>query len=189
MAAFLNRNVLAGGRPVLPISKPARLQISASATIGSNRSSSNGVMAPLPTITDIYGTTATLGPDMNAGGKHAMPLKEVEPVSAEVQALIEEQGIDFELSGLKYLSNDGRVSYPSFCRRTPPPLLSLLLLRQRGHNSGSLRNHVQCMRSNPCCNPREGHCTPCIPKSPREQLLNGTTARQTVKSYFGAACR
>lgn len=59
--------------------------------------------------TDIYGTTAVLGPVMNAGGAHTMPEYPVEPVSPEVQAIIDEQGIDFEISGLKYLNNEGRV--------------------------------------------------------------------------------
>ena len=32
-----------------------------------------------------------------------------EPLSDEVKALLEEQGLDFETSGLKYLTNDARV--------------------------------------------------------------------------------
>ena len=32
-----------------------------------------------------------------------------EPVSDEVKALMEEQGVDFETSGLKYLTNEARV--------------------------------------------------------------------------------
>ena len=35
---------------------------------------------------------------------------EPEPVSEEVAALMAEQGVDLETSGLKYLSNDARVS-------------------------------------------------------------------------------
>ena len=34
-----------------------------------------------------------------------------EPVSDEVKALMEEQGVDFETSGLKYLTNDARVGF------------------------------------------------------------------------------
>ena len=105
MAALLNGNILVGVRPVAPVCRPARLQ-----TCAATGNGSNGVAAPLPTVTDIYGTTAALGPEMNAGGKHSMPTREPEPVSAEVQALIEEQGIDFEQSHLKYLSNEARVS-------------------------------------------------------------------------------
>ena len=32
-----------------------------------------------------------------------------EPLSDEVKAVMEEQGVDFETSGLKYLTNDARV--------------------------------------------------------------------------------
>lgn len=104
MAAFLSGKMLVGQRLIAPASRPARLQVTAS---------SNGATATLPQVTDIYGTTAVLGPDMNSGGVHSMPLKDGEPISAEVQALIDEQGIDFELSGLKFLSNEGRVSLSS----------------------------------------------------------------------------
>ena len=49
-----------------------------------------------------------------------------EPVSGEVKALMEEQGVDFETSGLKYLTNDARVGF-----RVPNPItvtkLKLLL--------------------------------------------------------------
>ncbi len=34
-----------------------------------------------------------------------------EPLSDEVKAVMEEQGVDFETSGLKYLTNDARVSH------------------------------------------------------------------------------
>ena len=104
MAAFLSGNIVGGVRPTTPLCKPARLQICAAGN------GSNGVAAPLPTVTDIYGTTAALGPEMNVGGKYSMPTREPEPISAEVQALIDEQGIDFEQSHLKYLSNEARVS-------------------------------------------------------------------------------
>jgi hypothetical protein len=40
---------------------------------------------------------------------HSWAMAEPPPLSDEVKALIEEQGIDFETSGLKYLSNDARV--------------------------------------------------------------------------------
>ena len=36
-----------------------------------------------------------------------------EPLSDEVKALMDEQGVDFETSGLKYLTNDARVSQSS----------------------------------------------------------------------------
>lgn len=39
------------------------------------------------------------------------PPAEPEPVSPEVQAIIDEQGLDYEASGLKYLTNEARVSY------------------------------------------------------------------------------
>ena len=38
------------------------------------------------------------------------PGAEVPPLSEEVAALLAEQGLDFERSGLKYLSNEARVS-------------------------------------------------------------------------------
>lgn len=46
---------------------------------------------------------------MNVGAAHSMPNKDPEPLSAEVQAIVDAQGIDLESSGLKYLSNEGRV--------------------------------------------------------------------------------
>lgn len=39
------------------------------------------------------------------------PPAEPEPVSPEVQAIIDEQGLDYETSGLQYLTNEARVSY------------------------------------------------------------------------------
>lgn len=39
------------------------------------------------------------------------PPAEPEPVSPEIQAIIDEQGLDYETSGLKYLTNEARVSY------------------------------------------------------------------------------
>jgi hypothetical protein len=91
MAAFLKNSALIG-----PIAPASRAIVHVTATAPGK-------------VTDIYGTTAVLGPDMNAGGAHSMPVKQPEPVSVEVQALIDEQGIDFEISGLKFLSNDARV--------------------------------------------------------------------------------
>ena len=38
------------------------------------------------------------------------PPAEPEPVSPEIQAMIDEQGLDYETSGLKYLTNEARVS-------------------------------------------------------------------------------
>ena len=37
------------------------------------------------------------------------PPGKVAPVSAEVQALLDDQGLDFETSGLQFLTNDARV--------------------------------------------------------------------------------
>ena len=42
------------------------------------------------------------------------PPAEPEPVSPEVQAIIDEQGLDYETSGLQYLTNEARVSYAQF---------------------------------------------------------------------------
>lgn len=39
------------------------------------------------------------------------PPAEPEPVSEAVQAIIDEQGLNYESSGLKYLTNDARVGY------------------------------------------------------------------------------
>lgn len=41
---------------------------------------------------------------------------EPEPLSDEVKAILNEQNVDFETSGLKYLPNEARVG-----RHTPPP--------------------------------------------------------------------
>lgn len=38
------------------------------------------------------------------------PPAEAVPVSPEVQAIIDEQGLDYEASGLQYLTNEARVS-------------------------------------------------------------------------------
>ena len=37
------------------------------------------------------------------------PLPPVEPLSPEVQELVDEQGIDMSISGLEYLNNETRV--------------------------------------------------------------------------------
>lgn len=42
--------------------------------------------------------------------KDVFPPTEPKPVSPEVQAIIDEQGLDYETSGLKYLTNEARVS-------------------------------------------------------------------------------
>jgi hypothetical protein len=42
---------------------------------------------------------------------------EPEPLSDEVKALLKEQEIDFETSGLKYLPNEARVGHHT----APPP--------------------------------------------------------------------
>ncbi len=38
------------------------------------------------------------------------PAAEVPPLSDEVKAILEERSIDFETSGLKFLTNEARVS-------------------------------------------------------------------------------
>ena len=48
------------------------------------------------------------------------PPAEPEPVSEEVQAIINEQGLDYEASGLKFLTNDARVRCQSRCWRNMP---------------------------------------------------------------------
>ncbi len=73
------------------------------------QASSNGNGSSGWNVTDVYGTTAVLGPTMNADGAYSMPEKKPEPPSPEVQAILEEQGLDLEISGLKYLNNEGRV--------------------------------------------------------------------------------
>ena len=70
--------------------------------------SSNGVSNGWKT-TDIYGNTAVLGPTANTDKSYSMPEGPVEAPSAEVKAILEEQGIDLEISGLKYMNNEGRV--------------------------------------------------------------------------------
>ena len=42
--------------------------------------------------------------------RDVFPPAEPEPVSPEVQAIIDEQGLDYETSGLQYLTNEARVS-------------------------------------------------------------------------------
>ncbi|CAK0785196.1 hypothetical protein CVIRNUC_008402 [Coccomyxa viridis] len=75
-------------RLAAPCLRPAVLRCSASAT--------NGVM--------------TNGASMNGtGGTYKYVPSEPEPLSEEVKALLEEKQVDFEASGLKYLSNDARL--------------------------------------------------------------------------------
>lgn len=50
-----------------------------------------------------------LGPSMNADGAYSMPEGKSEPPSPEVEAILAEQGLDLEISGLKYLNNEGRM--------------------------------------------------------------------------------
>lgn len=45
--------------------------------------------------------------------KDEFPPAEPKSVSPEVQAIIDEQGLDYESSGLKYLTNEARVSTQS----------------------------------------------------------------------------
>ena len=71
--------------------------------------SSNGSNGVQWERTDVYGTTAVLGPSMNADGAYSMPEGKSEPPSPEVEAILAEQGLDLEISGLKYLNNEGRV--------------------------------------------------------------------------------
>ena len=61
-------------------------------------------------MTDIHGNQVVYGPTMNAEGQFKVSdLDAVEPPTAEVQAILEERGFDLETSGLKHLSNEGRV--------------------------------------------------------------------------------
>ena len=54
---------------------------------------------------------------------------EPEPLSEEVKALLEEKQVDYEASGLKYLSNDARVGQP--CYHLRPRLVLYTLLRAK----------------------------------------------------------
>ncbi|BDA47083.1 Ferredoxin-nitrite reductase, chloroplastic [Coccomyxa sp. Obi] len=45
----------------------------------------------------------------SSNGAHKWPAAEVPPLSDEVKAILEEKGIDFETSGLKYLTNEARL--------------------------------------------------------------------------------
>ena len=104
--------------------KPSRCSLVPVASAnGTNGATSNGKKEFSLGVktTDIYGTTAVLGPIMNAGGANTMPEYPVEPVSPEVQAIIDEQGIDLEISGLKYLNNEGRVRLTSPYNFCPDP--------------------------------------------------------------------
>lgn len=93
------------GRPVPPVSASANGASTNGHTNGHVNGHSTGVQ-----VKDIYGNTTVLGPTMNAGAPFQMPGREAEPVSPEVQEILEAQGIDLEISGLKYLNNEGRVS-------------------------------------------------------------------------------
>ena len=48
------------------------------------------------------------------------PPAEPKPVSPEVQAILDEQGLDYETSGLKYLTNEARVSTNSALHKPQP---------------------------------------------------------------------
>ena len=63
------------------------------------------------TFTDVFGNQTVPGPEMNVGKPFSAPVQEPEPPSAEVQAILDEQGIDLEVSQLKYMNNQGRVRY------------------------------------------------------------------------------
>ena len=107
--AFIQRQPCTGlqaSQNTIRVNRPGRstLPVSASAN-GSAATNGHGAK-----VTDIYGNTAVLGPTMNAGAGFSMPEREAVPVSSEVQDILDEQGIDLEISGLKYLSNEGRVS-------------------------------------------------------------------------------
>lgn len=60
------------------------------------------------------GAAATNGAAINNGLEYQIqdtfPPGQVAPVSPEVQALLDDQGLDFETSGLAYLTNEARVS-------------------------------------------------------------------------------
>lgn len=105
---------------------PARGTVRAAAGNGNGNGNGNGAkLNGSATITDIFGHATVPGPEMNATATLTIPTTEPEPLSPEVQAIIEEQGIDFENSGLKYLSNSGRVRHPHhpFHDLQPPHLL------------------------------------------------------------------
>ena len=108
---------LLGGTVPLAACKPFQLTRSAhrpwlKATAAVTNGHGNGAaVSEGQAVTDIFGATAVPGPEMNVGAAFAIPISEPEPISPEVQALLEEQGIeDFENSGVKYLSNEGRVN-------------------------------------------------------------------------------
>lgn len=94
---------LATARPIRGAShltRQANLQIRASAAVAENGAAvQNGVSFQ---VHDVF------------------PPAEPESVSPEVQATIDEQGLDYETSGLKYLTNEARVSSQSGRHCTTP---------------------------------------------------------------------
>lgn len=80
--------------------------------------------------TDIFGTTAVLGPEMNRLGSYSMPEGRVEAPTAEVEAILEEQGIDLEISGLKYMNNEGRVRFTILNKHKWSALCAVLFREQ-----------------------------------------------------------
>ena len=111
--AFLQRSPCTGlqGAQGFGARRCARTALPVLAAANGSTATSNG--NGNSKVTDIYGNTAVLGPTMNAEAHHSMPERETVPASPEVQEILDAQGIDLEISGLKYLSNDGRVSTPT----------------------------------------------------------------------------
>ena len=104
--ALLGKQHLAVGKMQRPVStKAVAERLAAGTANGSANGSINGAQ------TDIHGNQVVYGPTMNVGGHYAVKEDAIEPPSAEVQAILDERGIDLEVSGLKHLSNKARVSH------------------------------------------------------------------------------
>lgn len=121
---------LTPGRPSRPVNRAVaeRLSKSGPQVEPNGNGSSNGV------TTDIHNNQVVYGPTMNAEGNFRVSdLETVEPPSDEVQAILEERGYDLETSGLKYLSNTGRVCFSFSC---------FILLTTIGSFTSSSRGHI-----------------------------------------------
>ena len=79
-------------RPLLAARRGAPCMVTAAMGNG------NGSL-PMPNGQPIVGPS---GPELTL-------TREPEPMSAEVAAIVQEQGLDWETSGLKYLTNEARV--------------------------------------------------------------------------------
>ena len=98
--------------PVLPSARPtqkaavqrrqAALPVRASFAVAENAASNGNGAA--------NSNSAAIDKGLSFQVNDAFPPSEPEPVSPEVQAIIDEQGLDYKASGLKYLTNDARVS-------------------------------------------------------------------------------